>query len=66
MDSNDIYLHNATELLGHIHWEVNIGGNGLRLRWVQHTVFDLITALCAKVFQNNWEHSVVVKYVSTY
>ena len=30
------------------------------------TVFDLITALCAKVFQNNWEHSVVVKYVSTY
>ena len=26
------------------------------------TVFDLITALCAYVFQNYWEHSVVVKY----
>ena len=32
----------------------------------RNTVFDLITALCAKVFQNNWEHSVVVKYVSNY
>ena len=27
-----------------------------------HTVFDLITALCTYVFQNYWEHSVVVKY----
>ena len=30
------------------------------------TVFDLITALCAYVFQNYLEHSVVVKYISTY
>ena len=27
------------------------------------TVFDLITALCAYVFQNYWEHSDVIKYV---
>ena len=32
----------------------------------QATVFDLLTALCAQVFQNYWEHSVVVKYVSTH
>ena len=29
----------------------------------QTTVVDLITALCAKVFQNYWEHSDVIKYV---
>ena len=29
------------------------------------TVFDLITALCVKVFKNYREHSAVVKYVST-
>ena len=36
--------------------------NGVKL----DTVFDLITALCAYVFQNYWEHSFVVKCVSTY
>ena len=35
-----------------------------KFMWI--TVFDLITALCAQVFQNYWEHSFVVKYVSTY